>query len=33
MTPGIIVFTTGLAFISGLSIGFVSGYFFRKGDE
>lgn len=33
MTPGIIVFTVGLAFTCGASIGFVAGYFFRKGDE
>lgn len=31
MTPGIIVFTTALAFVAGSTIGFVTGYFFAKG--
>lgn len=33
MTPGIIVFTTALALIAGLAIGFVAGYFFAKGPD
>lgn len=33
MTPGIIAFTVWLAFACGASIGFVAGYFFRKGGE
>lgn len=33
MTPGIIVFTTALAFVSGSTIGFVAGYFFAKGPD
>lgn len=33
MTPGIIIFTTALAFIAGSAIGFVAGYFFAKGSD
>lgn len=33
MTPGIIVFTTALAFVAGSTIGFVFGYFFCKGPD
>jgi hypothetical protein len=33
IAPGIIVFTTTLAFVAGSTIGFVAGYFFAKGPD
>lgn len=33
MTPGIIVFTVGIAFTCGALIGFIAGFFFNQGSE